>query len=95
LNCNRTKISLASTENYYKSSKCQSSRTRKESWKLLSLRTKRSTHLMCSKKELIIYIKENSMENLKVTCAETSLKADSKALFIQAKLSKKIKKESP
>ena len=50
---------------------------------------------MCSKKELIIYIKENSMENLKVTCAETSLKADSKALFIQAKLSKKIKKESP
>ena len=50
---------------------------------------------MCSKKELIIYIKENSMENLKVTCADKSLKADSKALFIKAKLSKKIKKESP
>ncbi len=50
---------------------------------------------MCSKKELVIYTKENSMEHLKATCAEKSLKADSKALFIEAKLSKKIKKESP
>ena len=35
------------------------------------------------------------MGRLKVTCAEKSLKANSKALFIQAKLSKKIKMEGP
>jgi len=50
---------------------------------------------MYSKKELKIYTKENSMEHLKVTCMEKSLKASSRALFIQAKLSKKIKKEKP
>jgi hypothetical protein len=33
------------------------------------------------------------MEHLKVTCMEKSLKENSMALFIQAKLSKKIKKE--
>ena len=35
------------------------------------------------------------MGRLKVACMEKSLKANSKALFILAKLSKKIKKESP
>ena len=50
---------------------------------------------MCSKKELLIYTKENSMEHFKGTCMEKSLKASSRALFIQAKLSKKIKKEKP
>ena len=35
------------------------------------------------------------MEHLKVTCMGKSLKANSKALFILAKLSKTIKKESP
>jgi hypothetical protein len=54
---------------------------------------KKSTNLMCSKKELLIYTQEISMDNLKVTCMEKSLKASSWALFIKAKLSKKIKKE--
>ena len=48
---------------------------------------------MCSKKELLIYTKENSMEHFKGTCKEMGLKASSRALFIQAKLSNKIKKE--
>ena len=50
---------------------------------------------MCSKKELKIYTKENSMEHLKAACMEMSLKASSRVLFVQAKLSKKIKKEKP
>ena len=50
---------------------------------------------MCSKKELLIYTKENSMEHFKGTCMEMSLKASLRALFIKAKLSKKIKKEKP
>ncbi len=50
---------------------------------------------MCFKKELKIYTKENSMDNLMVTYKEMGLKASSRALFIQAKLSKKIKKEKP
>ena len=59
---------------------------RKRKLETLKPEDKNFTHLMCSKKELLICTKENSMEHLKATCTKKSLKADSKALFILAKL---------